>query len=256
MTDQEIFKLKEDLANHVVKTTQHLVLIDPNTKMPFSGGSGCLIIYKERLFLVSVQHVTDKIGKETCIDLGKTKDDGTDLYNVGAMNYVDQYRIEGLDTVDPELIELKPLDLTYVEIKGDLEVFQKERQFGEYKITAGNKQMHYAETPEIPNKNECYSFFGRIRGKLNGNILEQQEKLVFCIKYDCKIENFERFLLHENITDPFDYKGTSGAPIISETGEIVAFVSKGIRGTNHLYGFSSAELKKFLDIYIEQNPVE
>jgi hypothetical protein len=255
MTEQEIFKLKEDLANHVVKTTQHVIMIDPTTKMPSSGGSGCLINYRNRCFFITVQHVADKVGKETCIDLGKDQVDGNDVHNVGEMNFIDQYEIIGLDTDDPELIELKPLDIAYAEIKGSIEVFQKEMQIGKYKITAGNKQIHFAETPELPNKDECYSFFGRIRGKLNGNVLEQEAKLVLCVKYDCKVKYFERFLLHEPFTDPLDYKGMSGGPIISETGEVVAFVSNGIRGTNHLYCFSSAELKKFLDIYIDLNPV-
>lgn len=256
MTKEEIFKLKEELANHVVKTTQHVVMIDATTKIPSSTGSGCLIYYRARCFFVTVQHVAEKVGKETCIDLGIERNDGNDVYNVGTMNFVHQYELIRLDTDNPELKELKPLDIAYAEVKGDFEAFQKEMQIGNYKITADNRRIHFSETPELPNNDECYSFFGRIRGKLNGHVLEQQSKLVLCLPYDCKVGYFERFLLHETITDPFDYKGTSGAPIISETGEVVAFVANGIRGTNHLYGFSSAELKNFLDIYIDQNPTE
>lgn len=255
MTQQEIFKIKEELANHVVKTTQHVIMLDSISKLPTSGGSGCIIVYRDRYFFITVQHVADKVGKETCIDIGKYDSNGTYLHNVGAMNFVDQYEITGLDTDEPELKKLKPLDIAYTELKDNFEAFQKETKFGDYLITDDNKRIHFSYTTELPNKTDCYSFFGRVKGKPNGMILEQVETLVLCFKYDCKVGYFERFLLNEIINDPEDYQGTSGAPIISETGEIVAFVAGGITGTNHLYGFSSAELKKFLNIYIDQNSI-
>ena len=254
MTEEEIFELKEQLVNHVVKTTQHVVMLDSVTRKPSSGGSGCLIVYRDRCFFITVQHVADQAGKETCIDLGKQQVGGNDVYNVGAMNFIDQYVFTGLGTDALELEQLKPLDIAYAEVTGDIEIFQAEMQIGSYRVSAGNKQIHFSETPELPTKDECYSFFGRTRSGFDGDVLQQYPKLVLCIEYDCKIGSLERFLLGEPITDPRDYQGTSGAPIISETGDIVAFVSGGVRGTNHLYGFSSAELKKYLDIYIDQHP--
>lgn len=256
MKKEEIFKLKEELANHVVKTTQHVVMINAITKMPSSGGSGCLINYRGRLFFITVQHVADKIGKQTCIDLGKHQTDGNDVYNVGVMNFLNQYEVVKIDGKNQELKELEPLDIAYAEVRGNFEAFQREMQIGDYRISSDYKRIHFSETPELPKKNECYSFFGRIGGKLKGSVLVQQEKLVLCISYDCKIGYFERFILHETFSDPADLRGISGAPIISETGEVVAFVANGILGTNHVYGFSSFELKKFLNIYIEQNPVQ
>ena len=256
MTEEEIFKMKEALANHVVKATQHIVMIDPVTKLPSSGGSGCLIIYHDRLFLISVQHVTDKVEKAACIDLGTDKSDGSDLYSLGSMNFIKQFEFSEFNASTPELIELDPLDITYVEINGNIEVFQKEKKFDRYTITEDNKRLLYTELTDTPNKEERYSFFGRIRGKLKGSILEQQEKLILGIHYDRKIGYFERFILPETMIDPFGYKGTSGAPIISETGAVVAFVASGKRGTKYLYGFSAVNLKTFLDIYIQQNPLE
>jgi hypothetical protein len=254
MTQEEIFKIKEELANHVVKTTQHVIMLDSTSKLPESGGSGCIIAYRDRCFFITVQHVADKIGKETCIDIGKHDDTGTYLHNVGAMNFIDQYEIIAINTDEPEVKKLKSLDIAYTELKDGFEAFQTETKFGDYLITADKKRIHFSDTDELPNNTDCYSFFGRIKGKPNGMVLEQAETLVLCFKYDCKVGYFERFILNEIITDPEDFQGTSGAPIISETGEIVAFVAGGIPGTNHLYGFSSAELKKFLNIYIDQNP--
>ncbi|OXB03338.1 hypothetical protein B0A81_18580 [Flavobacterium plurextorum] len=75
------------------------------------------------------------------------------------------------------------------------------------------------------------------------------------IEYDSKIGPFERFDLKSTITDHLDFIGTSGAPIISESGEIVAFMAHGYDDDHHIYGFSARELKKYLDIHIDMNPI-
>lgn len=256
MKKEEIFKLKEELANHVVKMTQHVVIIDSTTNMPSSGGSGCLINYRGRLFFITVQHVADTIGKQICIDLGKHQTDGNEVYKIGTFNFLKQYEMVGIDEKDPEIRELKPLDIAYAEVRENIKSFQKEIQIGEYLISSDYKRIHISESQELPNKKECYSFYGRIGGKLKGNVLDQQGKLVLCISYDRKVGYFERFILPETFLNPDELKGMSGAPIISESGEIVAFVANAILGTNYIYGFSSFELKKFLDVYIEQHPFE
>ena len=217
MKKEEIFKLKEKQANHVVKTTQHVVMINAITKMPSSGGSGCLINYRGRLFFITVQHVADKIGKQTCIDLGKHQTDGNDVYNVGAMNFLNQYEVVKIDGKNQELKELKPLDIAYAEVRGNFEAFQREMQIGDYRISSDYKRIHFSETPELRKKNECYSFFGRIGGKLKGSVLVQQEKLVLCISYDCKIGYFERFILHETFSDPSDLRGIRQQTIVLQT---------------------------------------
>lgn len=255
MSEEEIFKLKLDLANHVVKTTQHVIMIDENTDLPVGSGSGSLIIYRERCFFITVQHVTDKVGLETCIDLGHNSLNGNHVYRLGTMNYIDQFRVAGMNTANPELEKLPTLDIAYTEVRENFAAKQKDMQIGNYRINADLKRIHLSETDELPNTNECYSFFGRVRSKFDGWTLTQQPSLFLCIPYDRREGYYERFLLSNVITDPADFKGTSGAPIISESGEIVAFVCGGVTGTNHLYGFSSYELKKFLDIYIIENPV-
>lgn len=247
--------MTEDLVNHVVKSTQHVVMVDPTELTPVSGGSGCLLIYKDRLFFVSVQHVTDKVGKQTALDKGTGDQSGTNIFPVPALNYVDQFQIEGLELDEPTIKELKPLDICYTEIRGSLEIKQKEKQFGAVLVSADSKRMVYSNLDYEPTQEEGYSFHGRIRGRIEGNVLHQVDKLVLGMKYDTKIGHFERFILQNVITDPLDFKGTSGAPIFSETGEPVAFVAHGFTGQNFLYGFSARELRKYLDIYIDLNPL-
>lgn len=245
----------EELVNHVVKSTQHTIMVDPKTLMPTSGGSGCLIIYKERLFFVSVQHVTEKVGKQAALDTGTGNEDGTNVFSLPALNFIDQFNIEGLEIDEPILQRLKSLDICYTEITGSIEIRQRLKKFGEIVVTSDSKRMVYSNLDYEPTTEEGYCFHGRIRGKLEGNTLRQIDKLVLGIKYDCKIGPYERFILDKEIIDELDYQGSSGAPIFSETGEPVALVAHGYLGKKYLYGFSIRELRKYLDIYIDLNPI-
>ncbi|WJS96799.1 alpha/beta hydrolase [Flavobacterium johnsoniae] len=243
-------ELRDELINYVVKSTQHVIMIDPETLMPSSGGSGLLLIYKERLFFVSVQHVTDKAGKQAALDTGIGDENGTNLYSLPALNFIDQFSVEGLDIGQPVLKKLKSLDICYTEIKDSIEIKQTLKKFGDTVVTADLKRMIYTDLDYEPTFEEGYCFHGRIRGELEDNTLNQIDKLVLGMKYDGKIGPFERFILEEEVVSELDYQGTSGAPIFSETGEPVALVAYGYIGEKYLYGFSMRELRKYLDIYI------
>ena len=248
--------LKNELINHVVKSTMSVLTIDSKTKIPTGGGMGCLIKYKERNFFVSVQHVTDEEGEETCIELGKTDSDGNNVYCVGGLNYIDEFEITNLYDEEPELKEIGPLDISYVEILDPIEIVQNQLVFGSNTVTPDKKRILFEDLKTLPNYDEGYSFYGKINGELVEQTLKRQDKIVLGLKYDKKVGYFERFLLHDIMTNPEDYEGTSGAPIFSEEGFIVGFVAHGIKNTNHLYSFSAYELSKYLDIYIDLNPIK
>ncbi|WP_417353509.1 hypothetical protein [Flavobacterium alkalisoli] len=244
----EYFK---DLVNHIVKSTQHIVMLNPATLMPEKIGSGCLIIYRNKLFFISVQHVTEVEGLQAVMDTGKVGKDGTTVYSLPVLNYVKELDLEKYVLQEDLYAQLKPLDICYAEIKGDLETLQEEMTIADVLVTADSKRFLITELTKRPYREGNYSFFGRIRPAGFENELIQTEKLVLGLKYDCKIGPFERFLLKDNITDHKDFKGTSGAPILSEEGEPVAFVAHGILNEPHIYAFSAVDLKKYLDLYID-----
>lgn len=248
--------LRHELINHVVKSTISVLTIDQQTKIPTGGGMGCLINYKERNFFISVQHVTDEEGEETCIEFGKINSEGKNVYCVGGLNYVDEFEISNLYDKEPELKEIGPLDISYVEITDPLDIEQNQITFNSDVVTKDKKRILSDDLQTLPNYDEGYCFYGKINGKLEGLTLERQDKIVLGLKYDKKVGYFERFLLHDVMTNPEDYEGTSGAPIISEEGFVVGFVAHGIENTNHLYAFSALELSKYLDIYIDLNPIK
>lgn len=231
-------------------------MVDPTPVEPKSAGSGALIGNKDRLFCVSVQHVTDKPGRQAALVVGNADGHGTNLFSLPAFNYLDQFEFQGLSTNNPTLKANEPLEICYTEISGKFyPPVQKANDYGGVTVEAGYKQILETELDYEPTKDEGYSFLGRIRSEINGNVLQQNERLTLGMKYDCLDGVFEKFILPEVITDPADYKGTSGAPIFSETGEPVAFVTHGFKGQPYLYGFSARELKRYLDVYIDMNPL-
>ena len=127
--------LKNELINHVVKSTVSVLTIDSQTRIPTGGGMGCLINYKERNFFISVQHVTDEEGEETCIELGKTDSNGNNVYCVGGLNYIDEFEVSDLYGEEPELKEIGPLDISYVEIMDTFELEQNKLVFNSEIVT-------------------------------------------------------------------------------------------------------------------------
>lgn len=247
--------LLEELVNHVVKSTQQIILIDPETPIPTMGGSGCLINYKERLFLVSVLHGMNKVGKQAALDTGTGNENETNFILLPALNFLNQKDMEGIGILEPLLQKIQPLDICYTEIKDSIDIRQKLKQFGEIVVHPDSKRIVYSNLDYEPTSSEEYCFLGRIKNKSEGHSLQQTDKLVAGIKYEDKIGPFERFILDKDMVNELDYQETIGAPVFSETGELVALVVHGYLGENHLLGFSVRELKKFLDLYIDINPI-
>ncbi|MDB5123692.1 MAG: hypothetical protein JWP94_1821 [Mucilaginibacter sp.] len=245
-------QLKADLINHVVKSTVNVIMENKDTGSPVSVGSGTLIVYRSRLFFISVQHVTDKLNLRAVIDTGSSTEGKRSVYVVPQLNYIDQYKIEGLDRDDPVFKQLKTLDITYAEIREmNFSIEQPEKTFEDVLVTADKKRMVHTDLDTIPDKAQGYSFYGRIRGSFKNNQLIQTDKFVLGMAYDARIGDFERFELGEVVKDEKDFQGTSGAPICGETGDPVAFVAHGFVGQKYIYGFSARELKKYLNIHID-----
>src|SRR5690554_4018982 len=140
-----------NLINYIVKATQHLIVVDSKNTEPHSIGSGCIVKYQNKVYLISVAHVADKNGYSTCIVTNQPQvDSKTPLYSVGSMTFLDEYNvinpndlknIKALDDID--LKKNETLDITFVELKESIQIFQKEIDFGgDYGIvTEGEKIM-------------------------------------------------------------------------------------------------------------------
>lgn len=253
-----------NLINYFVKATQQIIVYEPDKITPQYLGSGSLLQYKDRVFLITAAHVTDHDGLETAIETGQDPvNDETPIYNVGALNYVDSYKVDNLDELK-DIQELKDLldeknmietlDFTFVEMTEQVKLLQKEMDFGEYygKVDAGEKIMlTQHDLDHTPDPEVGYSFYGTIKAEIVGKYLKRQPKLTLGIEYVRATGRFHVFKLAEDISDAREFRGTSGAPIFDDEGRFVGIVTHCFEGQPYIYGFTSQEIKKHLDAYLE-----
>jgi len=250
-------KITMDIINLIGKSSHHILAVDPGEgKEPESWGSGCIVKYKNRLFVLSVAHVTDIDGKIVCLETNQqTEGLQSKLYHVGSLCYFDTYKVP--DNVheleikafeDLNLTFDETLDITFCELKENIEFLQPEWDFGAYKVDAGVKVCLNLETAGEPNEKSQYGFCGRVRPEFNGVVSKTEVTIKLDLEYKGTHGRFHIFHAPETIKDENDYKGCSGAPVLEETGKLVGLASSIIPGTKTIFAFSIKECKRLLDI--------
>lgn len=245
-----------DILNAIAKSSIHIIMVEPGSILPKAFGSGCIVQYKERRFLVSVAHVTDLAGLQACVETNQPVVEGkTPLYCVGAMCYFDQYKtdlpVQIFSAEDLFKNFEETLEITFCEIKETIELLQPEWDFKLFKIDAGEKIILNLETAGDPDPTKLFGFCGRIRQDLKGNKLVMQPTMKLDLKYGGKKGRFHYYLAPELITDKEDYEGCSGAPILDQDGMLVGLASKIMTNTKVIYGFAIIECRNFIDLAIQ-----
>ncbi|UOQ83272.1 hypothetical protein [Hymenobacter sp. 5414T-23] len=243
----------------VATTTLHLVIVEPGSIEPQGFGCGVLAVYRDRVFLLSVAHVTDLVGMQTAIETNQPVEGGSKLYGMESMCYFHEYPVpETLSAgqaIDIEKLLAEPgqrMDITFGELKENVELLQPEWDFEAFRIEAGRKNMVYLDqiaTTELSYDRE-YNFIGRVRQKIEGKELRSQVTSQFGMKYHGTEGLFHRFLVANIIWDADDYRGCSGAPIYDDLGNLVGLACMVRRNTKRLYAFPIEECIRLLDIAI------
>jgi len=238
-----------------IKSSIQVFTADPANPKPEGFGSGCLVKYLDRLFFISVFHVTR--GELTTFlepNLPSSKE-GTPLAPIGGLCSFDLFKLtEGIDIKEFEdLLQnpLETLDITFAEIKHPIELLQPAMDFGFFKIEEGPKVQLYLENVAEPNKETTYGFYGKVKPKYKGIYLEMTPTLKDRLKFYRTNKYFHIFLAPEIIKDKADYQGCSGAPILDDDGNLVALACQIRVGTKMIYGFSIQECIKLLKISLD-----
>lgn len=255
--------LSVDYPNLLARSTVHLLIVEPTTAEPKGFGSGCFVHYKERVFLLSVAHVTDISGLQTCIEtnqppIGTT----TPLYGPGTMAYVDEYRVnstlpKSITSIEDILGDrIETLDITFCEVGNfDPTMFlQPALDNGQIKIDAGQKIVLSLAEAGAPHRKGEYSFCGRIKQKIVGRRIESTVIFKFELKYQGTGGRFHRFIV-PRLIDLEEYEGCSGTPILDADGRLVALACRVKTGTQLLYAFSIEECRRLLDVAIHSGQV-
>jgi len=201
--------------------------------IPIGIASGCLIQFKGKQLLLSVQHATGDKGKwviENYYIQGK----GTECYALGDMHYLaaGNIKTKKVHLVDFSFIEI-PLEAKFYfrerDPRGNVLLFEKRKAFNVDFFTT-------------PIKGETYGFSGGILPELHpGNKFITHQIVHSDLKYSYTEDDLHFFTLPIQHPGHKYFQGCSGAPIIDTKGKVVALVCGGDKERNHIYGISLRE---------------
>jgi hypothetical protein len=156
----------------MVQASIHVLIADKKHPKPVGFGSGCIIEHRDRFFLVSVRHVTELGDLTTFLETNLPPDErGTPIQPIGGLCYFDLFKVTNTTNIkefEDLLQNGKRLDITFAEIKHNIELIQPEIDFGAFKVNEGHKIILNTNEIATPNKEETYGFFGRIKQKYEG----------------------------------------------------------------------------------------
>jgi len=208
---------------------------------PINWGSGGLIDYKGKRFIVSVAHNTED-GGNWAIET-KSVAEGTELFQIGPMMFVGQI---DLDTGDS-----KRLDFCYAIVPSDLtSVYQAVTMTGMV-MESAQRLLCDVDFDGLPNNSRRYGFSGLIGAKFDhGFYLRGELKLELDLAYAGTDDEYYVFELGHTHPGRGHYQGCSGAPIIDSDGKAVALVCGGCVGKNLIYGIPVRIFQPTLDVEV------
>lgn len=247
-----------NLINLIAKSSIHLIVFDRATNEPIQFGSGCLARYRDRLLVLSVNHVTRITGIDTytLIETGLPPVDGmSPFYSTGGLIYYDTFRVNGIETGEVRqmtISEDEPLDITFTSIPEDIEIIQKPFEFFGIPITEENKVILNLDYAIDPIEGDYYGLFGHINNEVrNGMLIHSEVTFKLDLKYQGTFNRFHLFQTPEPIRSEKEYCGTSGAPILDSEGRLVGLNCSVNVGTTSLFAFPISYCKQLIDISID-----
>lgn len=243
----------------MVQQSIELLVVKGEKMEPVSAGTGCIVKYKEKYFILTVAHVTDFEDTSTCIVTNKPLENGQmPLYCVGSMNYFDEYtlkeeKISQIKNLDDLLSDFnETIDVSFCELKEPFELIQPEIDFGIHKVQKSLKMFINLEDDIAElSKDDFYGFCGNIRHDKPNDVLTRTITLKYDLKYHRTNGRYNMFLAPKIITDADDYRGCSGAPIIDNNGKFCGIAAAVKSNTKIVLGVTIAEIKRLLNYHID-----
>ncbi|NOX99690.1 MAG: hypothetical protein GXP30_08185, partial [Verrucomicrobia bacterium] len=110
------------------------------------------------------------------------------------------------------------------------------------------------ELSDLPNDEKRYGFWGCTKQHKNGKFLKVTPKCETDLRYDGVGEYNQMYLFRT--PEPYrsykEYQGCSGAPILSEDGELVALAVEGNKKKTGIFGLPIHTIRPLFDVEILQ----
>jgi len=233
-----------DREKEILKSSVALCRLN-DEGFPTSSASGFLVDYCGHRILMTVEHATGDFG-QWAIQLNYDTSKGTQLYRLGAMNFLASFSIE--------TNKANKIDFLYVEIPNDLnavrqEITEQQEIIQSYPIT-----IYSIDFEEKPSQDDKYGFAGLVKGQL------EKHPFVTFFSTELKIYDELRYLRTDGDKYVFElpfnhpghpeFKSCSGAPIINGKGVPVALLTSGCMKNNEIYGVSLSQYRTPIDILV------
>lgn len=204
-------------------------------------GSGTLLDYRGRRFLLTVQHNVPLGSSDWILDLGKRSDKGTEIYKPKYFLYVCEYtRSTG---------EARAIDFCFSELPTDLNSIYQQRTpwvSGEER----HRHVFKSDLTTVPSIEQIYAFAGQIQPESHSPRSYAMTTAVYPgLKYLRTDSEMHVFKLPVSHPGDEHFRGCSGAPIVDMKRQVVALVCGGEEADGIVYGVSVARYKFALDFY-------
>ena len=219
--------------------TISLVQLDQELR-PINYASACLVNYREHLFVLTVSHATCNQGN-WAIEVKYVPGKGMELFQLGGMGFLEGYRIKH------NKLKSKKVDFSYKLLS------QPPAPRHQIMSTTGvilEDEPKYNLPSDLtlsPNLSEQYGFWGGTRQSFDSHNLVITPKL--------EVGKTEGDMFFFKTSQPYksykEYRGCSGAPILTSDGRLVSLVVEGDKKKTGIYGLDLRIYKCALDAEID-----
>lgn len=245
MTDTELIHYFEHIRFQIVVFDNPSLSLFPN-----SAGSGFVLIYKGKSFLISADHVVNihdngarKIndGRIVAIQTNQIENQTSVLIPIGGFYFFDEFK-----SVDEKIKNMPLFDATFSILREEtVKNIQEKCITSEVKINGANvsygEQKYFLLESSIitANKEDVYSVFGRVKfkPKKQNGITYLVNQLIFHtgLKYAGEDDNYYILQYSQDVILK-DWSGLSGSAVINQNGNLIGIVcSVDISGNRRIW---------------------
>lgn len=230
--------IKDDWAAKLILSSISLRQLGVD-RMPIDFASGCLINYHGKRLILTVSHATKNEGN-WAIEVRAENGIGTQVYQIGAMMFLE---VGNINTGN-----IKDIDFSYATIPNDIAPYYHELNPQGQITTSIPREIQTLNFDIEPDDSKKYGFSGTTMFSTDSWFLFTENRLVFDMTYQGMEGDLYEFKLPKKHPGHKYFKGTSGAPIMDDDGNVVALVCEGDVDEDLIYGISIRQYKSALDI--------
>jgi len=230
---------KEELIEKIILSSVPIRQIGLNG-YPKGNASGVMVNFCDKKLFFTVFHAVKDFDNWS-IEIKSDFKNGTKLKGLGQMGRT------VVANLDNDVI--KDIDFAYQTISKDFQTY--------YQIIE-NDVLYEAERISLDldlnvvvDETEKYGFFGQAEFDRNGKTIQIISKLVLDLKFIKEDGYYYIFKLPSKHPGHKYFKGTSGAPILNESGQLVSLVCGGDVDNDFIFGLNLKMMESIIKIQCE-----